>query len=321
MSHPRVFLSHSSGDDEWCRCFCGKLQSLGFDVWIDDQGILGADQFISVIESELEQCDVFVVILTPESWNSTWVQREIQLAIATNKVIVPVMYKPTSVQGFFRLYQWTDVTGKECEDAAKVVAELPALSSNAHDTSGDSTERQTAYNILVESTALLNYTKTHVDDDTMRRAEHEIDNLNQILASVGSEGFLASVRDSLAIYNHAKEIDRYFRHRWYEADERKRVVQRRCSVDWSNYIAYGMDGVAKCCPNEMGHQFAEIVEAYPGLSNWLEDTLITNLVFALWLGKRKLTKDEVFYVHERIGDDRLSAILERVRLRTEAVRR
>lgn len=321
MSLPTVFLSHSTVDNEWCRCFAGKLQALGFDVWIDDQGILGADQFIQIIQAELERRDVFVVVLSPDSWASTWVQREIQLAMATNKTIVPVMHKPTSVQGFFRIFQWVDVIGKSCDDAAVAVAKLPALSggsaSNADDERG---EKLDSYSVLVEPTALLNYAQTHVDDEIMKRAEREIDLWDKMLANE-PPGFLSVVRDSLQIFAHARDIDRFFRRRWYASDENKRVLRRRCSDDWDAYLISGLEHLKSCCPPDMAQHLTIIEGEYPGLSRWLEDTLITNLIFAMWLGKRKLTETEVYYLFERLGSDRSSAIIDHFMLLSKAVKR
>lgn len=320
MSLPSIFLSHSSRDDDWVNCFAGKLQALGYNLWIDEQGILGADQFVRVIQTELERRDVLLVVLSPDAWSSPWVQREIQLALATNKTIVPVMHKPTAVEGFFRIFQQVDVVGKGCEDAATTVAKVPAMASD----SGDSRNREpitsdSGYDILIEPTALLNYAKTHVDDEIVKRAEIQIQLWDKTLADA-PWSFGEAIRDSLQIYTHARSADQFFRERWY-ADEKRRVLQRRCSEDWVAYLFDGMDAYVKLCPPELAGQIQDIVASCPGLTAWLEDTLVTNLLFALWLAKRKLTEHEVYMLHRRLGNERCSSVLDRSFTLSKAVKR
>jgi hypothetical protein len=37
MAAPRVFVSHSHNDNEWCRAFVAALQAAGWDVWYDEK--------------------------------------------------------------------------------------------------------------------------------------------------------------------------------------------------------------------------------------------------------------------------------------------
>jgi oligopeptide transport system substrate-binding protein len=119
----RIFVSHSHKDDEWCRGFVNALQAAGNDAWYDTSELQAADLWIPRIQQELRQRDIYLVIVTPDSAASPWVQREMQLALAANKRILPVIHKRLAGHeideiGFLRIYQWIDVVGEDAQAAA-----------------------------------------------------------------------------------------------------------------------------------------------------------------------------------------------------------
>jgi pSer/pThr/pTyr-binding forkhead associated (FHA) protein len=70
----------------------------------------------------VESCDYFVLVLTPEAWASEWVQREFQLALITNRRILPLKLKETATSGFLLTLQWISV-----EDCTPEVAQQKVL--------------------------------------------------------------------------------------------------------------------------------------------------------------------------------------------------
>jgi toxoflavin biosynthesis protein ToxD len=123
----RLFLSHSTQDNPWCRVLLAALKAAGYDVWYDEQGLTGGAEWVETLQREVQARDVFVTVLSPDAAASPWVQEEIRLAIATRRTILPVMLKPTRVEGFLMTRQWVDVTGMAPEDGARKV--LAALGS------------------------------------------------------------------------------------------------------------------------------------------------------------------------------------------------
>jgi toxoflavin biosynthesis protein ToxD len=121
MAAATIFISHSSQDNEWCRPFVTALQAKGFDVWYDEQGLTGGSAWVTSLQREAQSRDVFVLVVTPESLASQWCQEEIQLALATRRNILPVLHKPTKVDGFLLTRQWIDATGAAPEVAAERV--------------------------------------------------------------------------------------------------------------------------------------------------------------------------------------------------------
>lgn len=121
MAKTTVFISHSSHDNAWCRPFADALKAIGYDVWYDETGLQGGAAWVSSIQHEVENREVFLVVLTPESWASKWVQDELQLAIATRRRILPVLLRNTQVSGFLVTTQWITVVGEESKAAARAV--------------------------------------------------------------------------------------------------------------------------------------------------------------------------------------------------------
>jgi peptide/nickel transport system substrate-binding protein/oligopeptide transport system substrate-binding protein len=123
VSSRSIFVSHSRDDHEWTARFVEALRATGLDVWYDARELQGSDAWVARIQDELRHCETFLVILTPATIRSPWVQREIQLALAADKRILPILHKPLTTQqideiGFLRIYQWVDVVGEDSQAAA-----------------------------------------------------------------------------------------------------------------------------------------------------------------------------------------------------------
>ncbi|HEY7833445.1 MAG TPA: SUMF1/EgtB/PvdO family nonheme iron enzyme [Ktedonobacterales bacterium] len=127
MPPTRVFLSHSTQDNPWCRVLVDALKAAQYDVWYDEQGLTGGAEWVATLQREVQSRDVFIVVITPEAWASPWVQEEVRLALATRRTILPVMLKPSSVEGFLLTRQWVDVSGVDAPTGAQRV--LAALGS------------------------------------------------------------------------------------------------------------------------------------------------------------------------------------------------
>jgi murein DD-endopeptidase MepM/ murein hydrolase activator NlpD len=88
MSH--IFISYSRKDKIYARDLATDLQKHGFNVWIDDRIDYGT-RWWRTIEDAIQNCSAFVIIMTPDSRNSEWVEREILMAQKRNKPIFPLL--------------------------------------------------------------------------------------------------------------------------------------------------------------------------------------------------------------------------------------
>ncbi len=89
MGH--IFISYSKQDHVYARKLADKLLAEGFDVWIDNRSISSGDDWWHVILDAIRNCSAFVVIMTPNSDESRWVQREITIADDLGKPTFPLL--------------------------------------------------------------------------------------------------------------------------------------------------------------------------------------------------------------------------------------
>jgi hypothetical protein len=105
MSH--VFISYSKQDREFARSLADFLLEQGFDVWIDDRIPFG-DRWWNVIVQAIMGCSAFIVIMTPESQSSKWVDRELGLADHLDKPLFPLLVQGDNWPIFVRT-QYADL--------------------------------------------------------------------------------------------------------------------------------------------------------------------------------------------------------------------
>ena len=90
---PKVFISYSRKDIHFARRLAGDLENAGFDVWWDISDLKGGDDWVRFIPAAIEASQYFVVLLSQNSIQSEWVEKEYSYAIRHRKKIVPAMIK------------------------------------------------------------------------------------------------------------------------------------------------------------------------------------------------------------------------------------
>ncbi|MDZ4769120.1 MAG: toll/interleukin-1 receptor domain-containing protein, partial [Chloroflexota bacterium] len=78
MSH--IFISYSKIDIEFARHLRALLTDQGFAVWMDETRLVSSEQWWPTIEKNIVGCAAFIVIMSPNSLASEWVEREILVA-------------------------------------------------------------------------------------------------------------------------------------------------------------------------------------------------------------------------------------------------
>ena len=85
-----VFISYSSQDKEFAERLETELKREGFIPSRDANFLRAGDEWWRKIETEIKACAGLVVIMTPESIQSTYVEREILLAEHESKHVIPL---------------------------------------------------------------------------------------------------------------------------------------------------------------------------------------------------------------------------------------
>jgi hypothetical protein len=93
MSH--VFFSYCHQNTELAGKVVNSLQKNGFAVWQDVSSIRGGSDWNDAIQNGLADAGAVVVLWTVEAAASEWVKKEIRLADAAKKLIIPLQVDNT----------------------------------------------------------------------------------------------------------------------------------------------------------------------------------------------------------------------------------
>lgn len=93
----QVFISYSRLDGEIVNLLARQLEDAGHKVWLDRSVIQGGARWQEEIVRGIERADVFVILLTEPSIASEHVEKELGLAYAMSKTILPVTLRSIEI--------------------------------------------------------------------------------------------------------------------------------------------------------------------------------------------------------------------------------
>ncbi len=88
MSH--IFISFSRNDGDYANKLAEDIRKHGFDVWIDEIKA-SAEPWTKTIAEGVKDCSALVVVMTPDSEKSQWVEAQLILGQRYNKPILPIL--------------------------------------------------------------------------------------------------------------------------------------------------------------------------------------------------------------------------------------
>jgi len=113
-----IFLAHSSKDKLFARRLAKDLRNRGVRVWIDEAEILVGDSLLDKLESGIRESKYLGVILSPSSVESSWVKREVEVALneeikGKRVKVIPILYKKCEVPLFLSGKVWADFSYRD----------------------------------------------------------------------------------------------------------------------------------------------------------------------------------------------------------------
>jgi hypothetical protein len=78
----KVFLSHSSHDDDLVRRLRQALADLDQAVWIDSRELRGGDLLWPALQQAIEEASAYAVLISPAALQSKWVGKELRHALS-----------------------------------------------------------------------------------------------------------------------------------------------------------------------------------------------------------------------------------------------
>lgn len=104
-----VFISYSHNDRVVAEILSKKFKEIGYETWIDFNGITGGDEWKKSIDLALKKSSALIVLLTPEATLSEWVQYECKQALTQRHIIIPLIIRPCNIPDFLKPYHYIDL--------------------------------------------------------------------------------------------------------------------------------------------------------------------------------------------------------------------
>ena len=90
-----VFISHATADDAAVGAIVSRLEAMGVSCWADHTNVEPSALWLADITRALrEECDWFMLVLSPSALASRWVRMEALYALASDRFdgrVVPVL--------------------------------------------------------------------------------------------------------------------------------------------------------------------------------------------------------------------------------------
>ncbi len=100
------------------------MEEAGFDTWWDVSDLRGGDRWATEIQAALKVSKYCVVVLSPDSIRSEWVEREYLYALGLELQIVPLLYKTCDVPLALANLQYIDLRGSRYSTGIQELLQL-----------------------------------------------------------------------------------------------------------------------------------------------------------------------------------------------------
>jgi TIR domain len=127
----QVFISYSRKDLAFVERLAESLKTAGLQVWYDLSGLDVGTRWGREIQSAIEASQCFVVVLSPNSVESEWVEKEFLYANSLKKRIIPLLYQPCKTPMWFINLHFIDVQGENYERNFWVLLKAMGVRSGA----------------------------------------------------------------------------------------------------------------------------------------------------------------------------------------------
>jgi formylglycine-generating enzyme required for sulfatase activity len=113
----RIFISYSRIDEAFARQLASQLRSVGADVWLDVEDIPAGMNWSRAIQTGLDESELMLVIISPESMASQDVEEEWQDFRDNRKPIIPLLWRDAKVHYQLRRKQHIDFKSQSFDKA------------------------------------------------------------------------------------------------------------------------------------------------------------------------------------------------------------
>jgi len=111
-----IFVSHSNLEKSIATDLKQKLQDTNMRVFLAHDDIDGGDDWMKELYEKINECDVFIVLLSNNYRQANFCDQETGVAYSMNKPMIPLSMDDTKPYGFMSKYQSTNLLSPISED-------------------------------------------------------------------------------------------------------------------------------------------------------------------------------------------------------------
>ena len=105
----QVFISYSRKDLAFVEQLASDLEDAGLNVWYDLSDLEGGSRWSKEIEKAIRESQYVLVVLSPDSVASKWVEEEFLFAGELKKKIIPLFYRQCDIPFGYRTLHFIDI--------------------------------------------------------------------------------------------------------------------------------------------------------------------------------------------------------------------
>ncbi|MDD1749301.1 MAG: TIR domain-containing protein [Methanothrix sp.] len=109
----KIFISYSRKDIGFVRQLAGDLEKADYDVWWDLTDLRGGDDWPRAIPAAIESSQYMIIVLSPNSAVSDWVEKEYTYALSLRKKVIPLMLARSGVPFALNTINFVDFTSDD----------------------------------------------------------------------------------------------------------------------------------------------------------------------------------------------------------------
>lgn len=176
-----IFISYSRNDLEIAEKIVSVLAESKLDTWIDWKSIPKGEKFEHEIYQGIEGAAVFLFLISPNSVQSEWCQKEISHALRNKKRIIPILIKDTdesSIPGGISERNWIHCRENR-DDFNKAITEILSTIHTDYE--------WVKYHTKLQVKALDWERRSNKDDTSLLIRGRELQEAEQKLASMVSQ--------------------------------------------------------------------------------------------------------------------------------------
>ena len=119
------YISYSRRDQELVSQLSGDLRKSGINIWVDVQEISAGANWVELIQRALDGASGVIVVLSPDSVMSKWVETEVDFAQDHQKPIYPIVIRPVDLPLSLSNFQVINFSSSYSEGLSQLLQVLP----------------------------------------------------------------------------------------------------------------------------------------------------------------------------------------------------